>query len=96
MPMSGTFTMPYDGQTMQPGGPGRMVSDERGSNLDRSPGQPMDHAQLTVAERVTMDRGQGPMAGTVTFTTPDGTTTSPCTARVSTDAQGRVTAPGRS
>jgi hypothetical protein len=94
MPMGGTFTMHYDGQTMQPSGQGRMVIDERGSGLNRSPGQPLDNAQVTVVERVTMDRGQGPVEGTITFTTPNGTTTSPYTGRVSTDAQGRVTATG--
>ncbi|MCJ2018451.1 MULTISPECIES: hypothetical protein [unclassified Methylobacterium] len=94
MPMGGTFTMHYDNQTMQPIAPGQMRIEERGSGLNKSPGQPFDNAQVTIVETVTMDRGQGPVKGTITFSTPDGTSTSPYTGRVNTDAQGRMTATG--
>lgn len=94
MPMGGTFTLRYDGQTMQPVAPGKMKIDERGTGLNRSPGQPLDNAQVTVVETVTLESGQGPLKGTITFATPNGSTTSPFTGRVATDAQGRVTAMG--
>ena len=94
MPMDGTFTVHYDGQTMQPIAPNRMKIDERGTGLNKSPGQPFDNAQVTIVEKVTRDSGQGPVTGTITFVTPEGSATSPYTGRVATDAQGRVTATG--
>ncbi|GJE11338.1 MULTISPECIES: hypothetical protein [Methylobacterium] len=94
MPMGGSFTLHYDGQNMQPIAPGKMRIEERGTGINKSPGQPLDNAQVTIVETVTMESGQGPLKGTITFTTPNGTTTSPYTGRVTTDALGRVTAVG--
>jgi hypothetical protein len=94
MPMGGTFTMHYDGQNMQQTAPGRMKIEERGTGINKSPGQPLDNAQVTIVESVTLDRGQGPLKGTITFSTPNGSAVSPFTGRVATDALGRVTAAG--
>jgi hypothetical protein len=94
MPMGGTFTLHYDGQNVQPIAPGKMKIEERGSGINRSPGQPLDNAQVTVVETVMLESGQGPLKGTITFATPNGAATSPFTGRVVTDAQGRITAMG--
>lgn len=45
-------------------------------------------------ETLTLKNGQGPVQGTITFTTPGGSTSSLYRGRVTTDAQGRVTATG--
>lgn len=94
MPMNGTFTVHYDKQNPQPLAAGQLRIEESGSGINRSPGQPLDNAQVTMAETVMLDRGQGPVKGTITFVTPNGTTSSPYTGKVTTDAQGRLTAVG--
>lgn len=45
-------------------------------------------------ETVTLKNGQGPVEGTITLTTPDGSTASAYRGMITTDAQGRVTATG--
>ncbi len=94
MPMNGTFSVHYDKQTPQPMGPDKVKMEASGSGLNKSPGQPLDNAQVGISETATLNRGQGPLKGTITFTTPTGSTTSPYTGKVATDAQGRVTATG--
>jgi hypothetical protein len=94
MPMNGTFSMHYDKQSPQPFAAGRLRIEESGSGINRSPGQPLDNAQVMMTETVMLDRGQGPVKGTITFITPNGMTSSPYTGKVTTDAQGRVTAVG--
>ncbi|AWN43628.1 hypothetical protein [Methylobacterium durans] len=95
MPMNGTFTMHYDKQSPQPIAPDHIKIDASGSGMNKSPGQPLDNAKVTITETATLIRGQGPLKGTITFTTPDGTTSSPYTGKVMTDAQGRMTAVGK-
>ncbi|MCE4222569.1 hypothetical protein HCU64_02285 [Methylobacterium sp. C25] len=94
MPMGGTFTVRYDQQNPQPIAPNQVVIDERGTGVNRSPGQPFDNAQVSIVETVRLTAGQGPVKGTIVFTTPDGTSASPYTGKVTTDAQGRMTATG--
>lgn len=95
-PMNGTFSVRYDKQGPQPIGPDRLKIDESGSGLNKSPGQPLDNAQVTLQDSVMLVKGKGPMTGTVTFTTPSGSVTSTLRGKVMTDAQGRVTAVGKS
>jgi hypothetical protein len=94
MPMNGTFTMHYDKVSPQPLAPDHMKIQESGTGINKSPGQPLDNAQVSITETVTLVHGQGPTKGTIAFTTPSGMTTRPYTGKVTTDAQGGITAVG--
>lgn len=96
MPMSGTFDTHLDKQQARPlGAPDHLEIEESGSGTNRSPGLPLDGAAVGISEIVVLKRGRGPVQGTITFTTPSGSTVSSYTGKVTTDAQGRVTAQGR-
>lgn len=95
MPMSGTFNIHYDKQAPQPIAPDHVKIDESGSGLNKSPGQPLDNAQVTVTDTVTLVRGTGPVKGTITFTTPNGALTSAYTGKVTTGAQGLMSSQGK-
>ncbi|WP_236728652.1 hypothetical protein [Methylobacterium sp. WSM2598] len=96
MPMSGTFTIHLDRQEARPlGSPDHLQIQQSGTGTNQSPGQPLDGAAVGINEVATLKRGRGPVRGTITFTTPTGTTVSTYTGAVATDAQGRVTAQGR-
>jgi hypothetical protein len=96
MPMNGMFWVHYDKQSPQPTGPDRVQIDESGSGVNRSPGQPLDNAQVTLEDSVTLVKGQGPVKGRITLTTPDGSVTSTLQGKVTTDPQGRLMAVGSS
>jgi hypothetical protein len=96
MPMAGTFNIHIDKQDARPlGSPDHLQIQQSGSGMNKSPGQPLDGASVGINEIVTMKRGRGPVQGTITFNLPSGSTVSTYTGKVSTDAQGRVTARGR-
>lgn len=96
MPMSGTFGTHVDKQDARPlGSPDRLQVQQTGSGINRSPGLPLDGAAVGINEIATLKRGSGPVQGTITFNTPVGSTVSSYSGRVTTDAQGRITARGR-
>lgn len=94
MPMGGSYTGRVDAQAPQVLGPNHVRVQQTASGLNSGPGTPLDGAPVRWAETVTLKDGQGPVQGTITFTTPSGTTTSAYKGTVATDAQGRVTATG--
>lgn len=96
VPMSGAFTGHVESQSAQPlGSPERLRIKDTAAGQNTSPGGPLDGAQVKISEVVTLDKGRGPVKGTITFVTPAGTTTSPYSGTVTTDPQGRVTAQGK-
>ncbi|MGV7030952.1 hypothetical protein [Methylobacterium symbioticum] len=96
MPMSGTFDTHVGKQDVRPlGSPDRLEIQQSGSGINRSPGLPLDGAAVGISEIVVLKRGNGPVQGTITFNTPAGSTVSSYSGRVTTDAQGRMTAQGR-
>ncbi|GJD58397.1 hypothetical protein [Methylobacterium dankookense] len=96
MPMSGTFDTHVGKQDVRPlGSPDRLEIQQTGSGINRSPGLPLDGAAVGISEIAVLKRGNGPVQGTITFNTPVGSTVGTYSGRVSTDAQGRVTAQGR-
>ncbi|BAU92915.1 hypothetical protein ACQKJ1_00710 [Methylorubrum rhodesianum] len=94
MPMGGSFTGRVDSQTPQVLGPNEVKLRQTASGINTGPGTPLDGAQVQWVETVTLKNGQGPVEGTITFTTPGGSTSSRYKGTVTTDAQGRVTASG--
>lgn len=95
MPMAGSYTAKVDGQSAEPVGTGgqiRLTKTATGTNT--GPGTPLDGATVRFSDVAVLKDGQGTLKGTITFTTPSGTTSSPYTGRVTTDAMGRVTAEG--
>lgn len=94
MPMGGSYTGRVDSQAPQVLGPNEVKIQQTASGLNRGPGTPLDGAQVQWVETVTLKNGQGPVEGTITFTTPAGTTSSVYKGTVTTDAQGRVAATG--
>jgi hypothetical protein len=95
MPMGGSLTAQVDGQSAQPIGKGgqiRLTKTATGTNA--GPGSPLDGATVRFSDVAVLKDGQGTLKGTITFVTPSGTTSSPYTGRVATDASGRVTAEG--
>lgn len=95
MPMAGSFTGHVDGQSAQPDGAGGQVRvAKQASGTNAGPGTPLDGAAVRISDVALLKDGQGPVKGTITFETPSGSTSSPYTGRVATDAAGRVTAEG--
>ncbi|MFG7485838.1 hypothetical protein [Methylorubrum rhodesianum] len=94
MPMGGSFTGRVDSQTPQVLGPNEVKLRQTASGINTGPGTPLDGAQVQWVETVTLKNGQGPVEGTITFTTPGGSTSSRYKGTVTTDGQGRVTASG--
>jgi hypothetical protein len=94
MPMGGTFSGHVDSQMPQVLGPDAMKVQQTASGTNAGPGTPLDGAQVRWVETVTLKNGQGPVEGTITFTTPGGTTANAYKGIATTDAQGRVTAKG--
>lgn len=94
MPMGGAYTGHVDNQTPQILGPNEVKVQQTASGVNRGPGTPLDGAQVQWVETVTLKNGQGPVQGTITFTTPAGSTSSAYRGTVMTDPQGRVTARG--
>ena len=94
MPMGGSFTGRVDSQAPQGLGPNEVKLQQTASGINTGPGTPLDGARVQWVETVTLKNGQGPVQGTITFTTPGGTTSSLYRGTVTTDAQGRVTATG--
>ena len=94
MPMGGSFTGRVDSQTPQVLGPNEVKLQQTASGINTGPGTPLDGARVQWVETVTLKNGQGPVEGTITFTTPAGTTSSVYKGTVTTDAQGRVAATG--
>jgi hypothetical protein len=94
MPMAGSYTGHVVNQTPQVLGPNEVKLQQTATGVNSGPGTPLDGAQVQWVETVTLKNGQGPVQGTITFTTPSGTTSSVYKGTVSTDAQGRVTAQG--
>ncbi len=95
MPMGGSLTAQVDNQSTQPVGKGgqiRLTKTATGTNT--GPGTPLDGATVRFSDVAVLKDGQGTLKGTITFATPSGTTSSPYTGRVATDAAGRVTAEG--
>lgn len=95
MPMGGTYTGRVDSQTPQMLGPNHVRLEQTASGVNTGPGTPLDGAKVQWNETVTLKSGKGPVEGTITFTTPTGTTSSIYKGTVVTDAQGRVTAKGK-
>ncbi|GJD94758.1 hypothetical protein [Methylobacterium iners] len=95
MPMGGTYTGRVDGQNVQPlGSPDHIKIEQTATGVNTGPGTPLDGAKVQWRETVTLKNGQGPVQGTITFTTPTGSTSSAYKGTVTTDALGRVTASG--
>ncbi|GLS46510.1 hypothetical protein [Methylobacterium brachythecii] len=94
MPMGGSYTGRVDTQTPQVLGPNEVKVQQTASGLNNGPGTPLDGAKVQWVETVTLKNGQGPVQGTITFSTPVGSTSSAYKGMVATDAQGRVTAKG--
>lgn len=94
MPMGGTYTGRVDSQTPQVIGPNKVKVQQTASGVNTGPGTPLDGAKVQWVETVTLTNGQGPVQGTITFTTPTGSTSSVYKGMVTTDAQGRVTGQG--
>lgn len=94
MPMGGTYTGRVESQTPQVLGPNEVKVQQTASGVNTGPGTPLDGAKVQWVETITLKNGQGPVEGTITFTTPTGSTSSAYKGMVSTDAQGRVTAKG--
>ncbi|HEV2542259.1 MAG TPA: Ig-like domain-containing protein [Methylobacterium sp.] len=94
MPMGGSFTGRVESQAPQVLGPNEVKLQQTASGLNTGPGTPLDGARVQWVETVTLKNGQGPVEGTITFTTPGGSTSSLYRGTVTTDAQGRVTATG--
>ncbi|MBD8905375.1 hypothetical protein [Methylorubrum zatmanii] len=94
MPMGGSFSGRVDTQEPQVLGPNEVRVQQTASGINSGPGTPLDGARVQWVETVTLKNGQGPVEGTITFTTPGGSTSSLYRGTVSTDAQGRITATG--
>lgn len=94
MPMGGTYTGHVDSQTPQAAGPNEMRIQQSASGVNTGPGTPLDGAKVQWVETVTLKNGQGPVQGTITFTTPTGSTSSAYKGTAKTDPQGRVTGQG--
>ncbi|AWI91807.1 hypothetical protein C0214_21790 [Methylobacterium sp. DM1] len=94
MPIGGSFTGRVESQAPQVLGPNEVKLQQTASGLNTGPGTPLDGARVQWVETVTLKNGQGPVEGTITFTTPGGSTSSLYRGTVTTDAQGRVTATG--
>ena len=94
MPMGGNYTGHVDNQTPQPLGPNEVKIKQTASGMNTGPGTPLDGAKVQWVETVTLKNGQGPVQGTITFTTPSGATSSAYKGTATTDPQGRVTAQG--
>lgn len=94
MPMGGAYTGRVDSQTPQVLGPNEVKVQQTASGTNTGPGTPLDGAKVQWVETATLKNGQGPVEGTITFTTPAGSTSSAYKGTVTTDAQGRVTAKG--
>ena len=95
MPMGGTYSGRVESQTPQMLGPDHVRVEQTASGVNTGPGTPLDGAKVRWNETVTLRNGRGPVEGTITFTTPTGTTSSVYQGTVVTDAQGRVTAKGK-
>ena len=94
MPMGGRYTGHVDSQTPQILGPNEVKIQQTASGINAGPGTPLEGAKVQWVETVTLKNGQGPVEGTITFTTPAGSTSSAYRGMVATDPQGRVTASG--
>ncbi|MHB2209037.1 hypothetical protein [Methylobacterium sp. CM6257] len=94
MPMGGNYTGHVDNQTSHPRGPNEVEIQQTASGMNTGPGTPLDGAKVQWVETVTLKNGQGPVHGTITFTTPSGATSSAYKGTATTDPQGRVTARG--
>ena len=94
MPMGGSYTGRVESQTPQVLGPNEVRLQQTASGINTGPGTPLDGARVQWVETLTLKNGQGPVEGTITFTTPTGTTSSVYKGMVATDVQGRVTATG--
>jgi hypothetical protein len=94
MPMGGHYTGHVDNQTPHPVGLNEVEIQQTASGLNTGPGTPLDGAKVQWVETVTLKNGQGPVRGTITFTTPSGATSSAYKGVATTDSQGRVTARG--
>ncbi len=94
MPMGGSYTGRVESQTPQVLGPNHVKVRQTASGTNTGPGTPLHGARVEWAETVTLKDGRGPVEGTITFTTPAGTTSSDYKGTVTTDPQGRVTASG--
>ncbi|KAB1071713.1 hypothetical protein F6X53_28895 [Methylobacterium soli] len=94
MPMGGSYTGHIDHQRPQPLGPNEVRIKQTASGMNAGPGTPLDGAKVQWVETVTLKNGQGPVQGTIRFTTPSGATSSAYKGTATTDPQGRVTAQG--
>ncbi|GEP11265.1 hypothetical protein [Methylobacterium gnaphalii] len=95
MPMGGTFSAQVDGQAAQPmGAAGQVRISRTASGTNAGPGTPLDGATVRIKDMAVLKNGQGAMKGTIVFVTANGSTSSPYTGTLSTDATGRVTAEG--
>jgi hypothetical protein len=94
VPMGGSYTGHVDNQTPQVIGPNEVKIQQTASGVNTGPGTPLDGAKVQWTETATLKNGQGPVQGTITFTTPSGATSSTYKGTVTTDPQGRMTAQG--
>ncbi|AMB47163.1 MULTISPECIES: hypothetical protein [Methylobacteriaceae] len=94
MPMGGSYTGRVESEAPQVLGPDAVKIQQTASGINTGPGTPLDGARVQWVQTVTLKNGQGPVEGTITFTTPAGSTSSLYRGTVATDAQGRVTATG--
>ncbi|GEO99925.1 hypothetical protein [Methylobacterium haplocladii] len=95
MPMGGTFNGHVDTQSAQPmGAAGQVRITKTASGTNAGPGTPLDGAAVRINDMAVLRNGQGRLKGTIVFATPTGSTSSPYTGTVATDAAGRVTAEG--
>lgn len=95
MPMGGSYSGRVESQTPQILGANEVRVQQTATGVNAGPGTPLDGAKVQWVETVTLKNGQGPVEGTITFTTPSGTTSSNYQGIVMTDAQGRITASGK-
>ena len=98
MNTSGTFEAGITNQQVHPIGPnGMVIMSSLSKGTTRSPGAPIDGAEMLLSENVVLDRGNGPEQGSVSFVNEKGSLTNEIHGTVKTvlvDGQPRTTASG--